>query len=67
MEGVERDLIPSISEIVHRLFTKATNCLAEEHMNVAITKGERSYYGADRDSKRFEKRETRQLIDRNNN
>ena len=43
------------------------NCLAEEHMNVAITKGERSCYSADQVSKRFENRETRQLIDRNNN
>ena len=46
---------------------KAKNCLAEEHMNVAITKGERSCYSADRVSKRFENRETRQLIDGNNN
>ena len=59
------------SEIVsskwHCLFTKAKNCLAEEHMNVAITKGERTCYSADRVSKRFENWVTRQLIDRNNN
>ena len=51
----------------YRLFTKAKNCLAEEHVNVAITKGERSCYSVDRVSKRYENRETRQLIDRNNN
>ena len=49
------------------LVYESENCLAEEHINIGINKGEQSFHSAEFRNVSIENREMRQLIDQNKN